>query len=67
MASSIQDDESGLNVCLHCFNGGCAGDRDHARLHYQRFGHSMALNIKRTPKQIQVSAYVILESISGHV
>lgn len=47
------DDDSGLNVCLHCFNGGCAGDRDHARLHYQRFGHSMALNIKRTPKQIQ--------------
>ncbi|KAJ5750798.1 hypothetical protein N7533_007826 [Penicillium manginii] len=47
------DDASGLNVCLHCFNGGCAGDRDHARLHSQRFGHSLALNIKRTPKQIQ--------------
>ncbi|KAJ6033028.1 hypothetical protein N7499_009298 [Penicillium canescens] len=47
------DDESGLNVCLHCFNGGCSGDRDHALLHYKRFGHSLALNIRRTPKKIQ--------------
>ncbi|KAK5801010.1 hypothetical protein VI817_003222 [Penicillium citrinum] len=47
------DEELGLNVCLQCFNGGCVGDRDHARLHYQRFGHSLALNIKRTPKRIQ--------------
>ncbi|KAJ5721150.1 uncharacterized protein N7483_009084 [Penicillium malachiteum] len=47
------DDESGLNVCLHCFNGGCIGDRDHALLHFRRFGHSLALNIRRTPKQVQ--------------
>ncbi|KAJ5585345.1 uncharacterized protein N7459_005145 [Penicillium hispanicum] len=47
------DNDSGLNVCLHCFNGGCTGDRDHALLHYQRFGHSLALNIRRTPKKIQ--------------
>ncbi|KAJ5491777.1 Ubiquitinyl hydrolase [Penicillium expansum] len=47
------DDVAGLNVCLHCFNGGCAGNRDHALLHYKRFGHSLALNIRRTPKQVQ--------------
>ncbi|KAL4885391.1 hypothetical protein BJY04DRAFT_147204 [Aspergillus karnatakaensis] len=47
------DDESGLNVCLYCFNGGCSGSRDHARLHYERFGHPLALNIRRTRKQVQ--------------
>ncbi|KAJ5672425.1 hypothetical protein N7507_001552 [Penicillium longicatenatum] len=47
------DNDSGLNVCLHCFNGGCTGDRDHALLHHQRFGHTLALNIRRTPKQVQ--------------
>ncbi|KAJ5760070.1 hypothetical protein N7520_007226 [Penicillium odoratum] len=47
------DNDSGLNVCLHCFNGGCTGDRDHALLHHQRFGHSLALNIRRTPKRVQ--------------
>ncbi|KAL4801386.1 hypothetical protein BDV18DRAFT_164983 [Aspergillus unguis] len=47
------DDESGLNVCLSCFNGGCAGSRDHGRLHFERFGHPLALNIRRTRKKIQ--------------
>ncbi|CAG8947321.1 unnamed protein product [Penicillium salamii] len=47
------DDDAGLNVCLQCFNGGCAGDRNHGLLHFQRFGHSLALNIKRTPKKVQ--------------
>ncbi|KAI9374001.1 hypothetical protein BJX61DRAFT_354157 [Aspergillus egyptiacus] len=47
------DDESGVNVCLSCFNGGCAGSRDHARLHFERFGHPLALNIRRTRKKIQ--------------
>lgn len=47
------DDDAGLNVCLHCFNGGCAGNRDHALLHYKRFGHSLALNIRRTLKKVQ--------------
>ncbi|EPS31280.1 hypothetical protein PDE_06235 [Penicillium oxalicum 114-2] len=47
------DDEAGLNVCLHCFNGGCVGDRNHALLHFQRYGHALALNIRRTPKQVQ--------------
>ncbi|KAJ5475056.1 Ubiquitin carboxyl-terminal hydrolase 14 [Penicillium diatomitis] len=45
------DDEAGLNVCLHCFNGGCAGDRNHGLLHFQRYGHALALNIRRTPKK----------------
>lgn len=53
--SSLKDDEAGLNVCLHCFNGGCVGDRNHALLHFQRYGHALALNIRRTPKQVQVS------------
>ena len=49
-----KDDESGLNVCLHCFNGGCTGDRNHGLLHYQHFGHPLALNIKRTEKKRKV-------------
>ncbi|PKY02892.1 ubiquitinyl hydrolase [Aspergillus campestris IBT 28561] len=47
------DDDSGLNVCLTCFNGGCTGDRDHALLHFQRFGHPLALNIKRSRKPVR--------------
>jgi ubiquitin carboxyl-terminal hydrolase 5/13 len=46
------DDPSGLNVCLHCFNGGCTGDRDHALLHNQRTGHPLVLHIKRTKKKV---------------
>lgn len=55
----FQDDDRGLNVCLHCFNGGCTGDRDHASLHHKRFGHPLALNIKRTRKNVQVSLFRI--------
>lgn len=47
------DDPAGLDVCLSCFNGGCAGDRKHNVLHYQNTGHPLALNIKRTRKHIQ--------------
>ncbi|KAK9554067.1 ubiquitin C-terminal hydrolase Ubp14 [Aspergillus fumigatus] len=47
------DEETGLNVCLFCFNGGCTGDRNHAMLHYKRFCHPLALNIKRSRKKIQ--------------
>ncbi|KAL3457750.1 hypothetical protein BJX64DRAFT_280428 [Aspergillus heterothallicus] len=47
------DDEFGLNVCLTCFNGGCAGPRDHARLHFERCGHPLAVNIRRTRKKVQ--------------
>ncbi|KAL4927448.1 ubiquitin-specific protease UBP14 [Aspergillus undulatus] len=47
------DDKFGVNVCLSCFNGGCAGPREHARLHFKRFGHPLALNIRRTRKKVQ--------------
>ena len=41
------DSPDGLHVCLSCFNGGCAGQRNHARLHYQDTNHPLALNIRR--------------------
>ncbi|KAF8476080.1 hypothetical protein BDZ91DRAFT_769959 [Kalaharituber pfeilii] len=44
------DDPTGLNVCLSCFNGGCTGDRNHAKLHYQLSQHPLVLNIRRTKK-----------------
>ncbi|KAJ9199987.1 hypothetical protein DTO166G4_8418 [Paecilomyces variotii] len=47
------DNPSGLNVCLHCFNGGCSDDRNHASLHYTRSGHPLVLNIKRLRKKLQ--------------
>jgi len=47
------DDEAGLDVCLSCFNGGCAGDRNHALLHHSSTGHPLVLNIKRTRKHVQ--------------
>ena len=52
-ADLSQDDPQGLNVCLYCFNGGCAGERNHALLHSQRTDHPLVLNIKRTKKTIQ--------------
>ena len=48
-----RDDEAGLDVCLTCFNGGCAGDRNHSFLHYSSTGHPLVLNIKQIRKQIQ--------------
>lgn len=62
-----KDDDAGLNVCLHCFNGGCAGDRDHAWLHYKRSGHSLVLNIRRTPKKVQVWLFTLEESIGSSI
>ncbi|PYI31436.1 ubiquitinyl hydrolase [Aspergillus indologenus CBS 114.80] len=47
------DQSSGINVCLSCFNGGCAHDRNHALLHFKRSGHPLALNIKRSRKKVQ--------------
>lgn len=47
------DDADGLDVCLSCFNGGCAGDRNHSRLHNASTGHPLVVNIKRTRKHIQ--------------
>lgn len=47
------DDPAGLNVCLYCFNGGCAGERNHALLHSQSTKHPLVLNIKRTRKRVK--------------
>ncbi|KAG0636560.1 hypothetical protein HOY80DRAFT_350881 [Tuber brumale] len=44
------DDPEGLNVCLSCFNGGCAGERNHALLHHKLSQHPLTLNIRRTKK-----------------
>ena len=46
----FQDDPDGLNVCLQCFNGGCAGPRHHDKLHHTTKGHPLVLNIRRTRK-----------------
>jgi ubiquitin carboxyl-terminal hydrolase 5/13 len=46
------DDDAGLDVCLSCFNGGCAGDRNHSLLHHSLTSHPLVLNIKRTQKQV---------------
>ncbi|KAK3115156.1 ubiquitin C-terminal hydrolase Ubp14 [Teratosphaeriaceae sp. CCFEE 6253] len=45
------DDTAGLDVCLHCYNGGCASERIHGRLHAQQSQHPLAVNIKRTRKR----------------
>ncbi len=47
-----QDDPAGFDVCLQCFNGGCAGDRHHAKLHSVTRNHPLVLNIRRTRKVI---------------
>jgi len=47
------DDAAGLDVCLQCFNGGCAGDRLHNKLHSIQRTHPLALNIRRTPKKVE--------------
>ncbi|GAB1319784.1 ubiquitin C-terminal hydrolase Ubp14 [Madurella fahalii] len=46
------DDPAGLDVCLKCFNGGCAGDRNHAQLHSSSRNHPLVLNIRRTRKVV---------------
>jgi ssDNA-binding Zn-finger/Zn-ribbon topoisomerase 1 len=45
--SAAQDDFTGLDVCLCCFNGGCTGDRKHSHLHYAIKNHPLVLNIRR--------------------
>eukprot|EP00128_Syssomonas_multiformis_P018987 Colp12_sorted_trinity150504_noHs@9584 len=42
-----QDSENGIHVCLHCYNGACIGDLQHAAGHARKFGHPVALNVKR--------------------
>ncbi|KAM4065874.1 ubiquitin carboxyl-terminal hydrolase [Hirsutella rhossiliensis] len=46
------DEPTGLDVCLQCFNGGCAGDRLHSNLHSSLRNHPLALNIRRTRKAL---------------
>ncbi|ORY56367.1 ubiquitin carboxyl-terminal hydrolase 14 [Pseudomassariella vexata] len=46
------DDPTGLDVCLQCFNGGCTGVKTHSQLHHSKRDHPLALNIRRTRKQI---------------
>ncbi|KAF2271677.1 ubiquitinyl hydrolase [Westerdykella ornata] len=46
------DDPAGLDVCLSCFNGGCAGDRNHSQKHFELTSHPLVLNIKRTRKRV---------------
>lgn len=50
------DDPAGLDVCLHCFNGACAGSRNHSHLHAKQAAHPLAVNIKRTRKRKPVSS-----------
>ncbi|KAI9808710.1 MAG: hypothetical protein M1825_003862 [Sarcosagium campestre] len=45
------DDETGLDVCLYCFNGACTGERNHSALHHTSRGHPLVLNIRRTKKE----------------
>ncbi|KAK2070047.1 hypothetical protein P8C59_004581 [Phyllachora maydis] len=46
------DDPAGLDVCLTCFNGGCAGDLQHAKLHNALQNHPLSLHIRRTRKAV---------------
>ncbi|KAH8820990.1 ubiquitin carboxyl-terminal hydrolase-like protein [Xylogone sp. PMI_703] len=46
------DDPTGLDVCLHCFNGGCTAERNHAALHYKARNHPLVLNIRRKRRNI---------------
>ncbi|KAK3674568.1 ubiquitin C-terminal hydrolase Ubp14 [Recurvomyces mirabilis] len=45
------DQPAGIDVCLQCYNGGCAADRQHGHQHAQQAQHPLAVNIKRTRKR----------------
>ncbi|PNS17526.1 hypothetical protein CAC42_8069 [Sphaceloma murrayae] len=47
------DSSDGLDVCLSCFNGCCAGPRAHNKLHSTATSHPLAVNIRRTRKRKQ--------------
>ncbi|KAI9740942.1 MAG: hypothetical protein M1818_004548 [Claussenomyces sp. TS43310] len=49
----MQDDPTGLDVCLSCFNGGCTGERNHSALHFKTRQHPLVLNIRRTRKAVK--------------
>ncbi|KAG6831536.1 hypothetical protein H0H87_004863 [Tephrocybe sp. NHM501043] len=44
----VQDSPGGVDVCLACFNGACAGV--HSKIHVEKSGHTFTLNIRRRPK-----------------
>ncbi|KAI0867906.1 ubiquitin carboxyl-terminal hydrolase 14 [Hypoxylon argillaceum] len=46
------DNPEGLDVCLQCFNGGCAGVKAHSQLHYATTNHPFVLNIRRVRKRV---------------
>ncbi|KAI1177250.1 ubiquitin carboxyl-terminal hydrolase 14 [Nemania sp. FL0916] len=48
----FQDDPDGIDVCLQCFNGGCAGGKRHSQLHYATTSHPFVLNIRRSRKPV---------------
>lgn len=56
--SHSQDSENGVDVCLHCFHGGCAttdnNSHQHAYNHAKEKNHPLAVNIKRRIKKSQV-------------
>ncbi|BFZ57937.1 ubiquitin C-terminal hydrolase Ubp14 [Savitreella phatthalungensis] len=41
-----QDDASGVDVCLTCFQAGCI-DRGHSKAHHELTGHRVVLNVRR--------------------
>ncbi|KAM3589067.1 ubiquitin C-terminal hydrolase Ubp14 [Umbelopsis sp. WA50703] len=46
-----QDSPNGIDVCLTCFNGGCADPKkNHARLHFSKSQHPIVLNMRRIAK-----------------
>ena len=46
-----KDDPDGLNVCLHCYNGGCP--RLHSSSHHSAHNHPVVLNVRRTRRIIE--------------
>ncbi len=40
--------EGGLNLCLTCFTGGCAGGNNHSGRHFELSKHPIVLNIVKT-------------------
>lgn len=52
LTAPCQDDPTGLDVCLKCFNGGCTGDRAHSQSHATSRKHPLVLNIRRTRKRV---------------
>lgn len=49
---AIKDSETGIDLCLSCFNGGCTENRDrcHSSNHFRLSKHPLALNIQRKLK-----------------